>query len=63
MESTHKWQDLMKNPKRRGQRIQIFVTNDLPGLEEAIKSIFPDLSWQLGVIHAVLDTLKPGQKS
>jgi len=31
----------------------IFITDDLPGLEEAIKKIFPEADWQLCVLHAV----------
>jgi len=43
--------------RRRVQRVQIFITDDLPGLEEAIKKIFPEADWQLCVLHAVWDAL------
>ena len=53
-ESAHNWEEVLKELKRRGvRRVQIFITDDLPGLEEAIKKIFPDSDWQLCVLHAV----------
>ena len=54
-ESAHNWEEVLKDLKRRGvQRVQIFITDDLPGLEEAIKKIFPDADWQLCVLHAAV---------
>ena len=42
---------MLKDLKRRGvQRMQIFITDDLPGLEEAIKKILPEPDWQLCVL-------------
>jgi putative transposase len=42
-ESARNWEEVLKDLKRRGvQRVRIFITDDLPGLEEAIKKIFPD---------------------
>jgi len=47
-ESARNWEEVLKDLKRRGvQRVRIFITNDLPGLEEAIKKIFPEADWQL----------------
>jgi len=62
-ESAHNWEEVLKDLKRRGvQRVQIFITDDLPGLEEAIKKIFPDADWQLCVLHAVRDALNKARK-
>ena len=62
-ESAHNWEEVLKDLKRRGvQRVQIFITDDLPGLEEAIKKIFPDSDWQLCVLHAVRDALNKARK-
>jgi transposase-like protein len=41
-ESAGNWEEVLKDLKRcRVQRVRIFITDDLPGLEEAIKKIFP----------------------
>ncbi|MBC7217815.1 MAG: IS256 family transposase [Candidatus Caldatribacterium sp.] len=57
-ESARNWEEVLKDLKRRGvQRVRIFITDDLPGLEEAIKKIFPEADWQLCVLHAVRDAL------
>ena len=42
--------------------MRIFITNDLPGLEEAIKKIFSRADWQLCVLHVVRDTLNKAWK-
>ena len=42
--------------------MRIFIINDLPGLEEAIKKIFPEADWQLCVLHAVRDALNKVRK-
>lgn len=62
-ESARNWEEVLKALKRRGvQRVRIFITDDLPGLEEAIKKIFPDADWQLCVLHAVRDALNKARK-
>jgi len=62
-ESAHNWEEVLKDLKRRGgQRVQVFITDDLPGLEEAIKKIFPEADWQLCVLHAVRDALNKVRK-
>ncbi|MBC7109163.1 MAG: transposase [Methanomassiliicoccales archaeon] len=43
--------------------MRIFITDDLPGLEEAIKKIFPKADWQLRVLHAVRDALNKAHKA
>jgi transposase-like protein len=70
-ESAGNWEEVLKDLKRRGvQRVRIFITDDLPGLEEPIKKIFeepikkifPDADWQLCALHAVRDALNKAQK-
>jgi putative transposase len=54
---------VLKDLKRRGvQRVRIFITDELPGSEEAIKKIFPEADWQLCVLHAVRDALNKSRK-
>ncbi|MEM2356018.1 MAG: transposase [Candidatus Bathyarchaeia archaeon] len=54
---------MRKDLRRRGvRRARIFVTDDLPGLEEAIQKIFPEADWQLCVLHAVQDALNQAWK-
>jgi len=63
-ESSRNWEEVLKDLKRRGvQRVRIFITDDLPGLEEAIKKIFPEADWQLCVLHAVRDALNKVRKN
>ena len=45
------------------QRVPIFITDDLPDLEEAIKKIFPEADWQLCVLHALRDALNKTWKN
>ena len=62
-ESARNWEEVLKDLKRRGvQQVRIFITDDLPGLEEAIKKIFPEADWQLCVLHAVRDALNKARK-
>jgi len=42
--------------------VGIFITDDLPGLEEAIKKIFPEADRQLCVLHAVRDVLNKARR-
>jgi transposase-like protein len=42
-ESARNWEEVLKDLRRCGvQRVRIFIRDNLPGLEEAIKKIFPD---------------------
>ena len=42
-ESVRNWEEVLKDLKwREIQRVRIFITDDLPGLEETINKIFPD---------------------
>jgi len=62
-ESAGNWEEVLKDLRRRGvERVRIFITDDLPGLEEAIKKIFPEADWQRCVLHAVRDALNKVRK-
>jgi transposase-like protein len=62
-ESAGNWEEVLKNLRRRGvQRVRIFISDDLPGLEEAIKKIFPEADRQLCVLHAVRAALNKARK-
>ena len=45
-----------------GPKARIFISDNLPWLEEAIKKIFPEADWQLCVLHAVRDALNKVRK-
>lgn len=45
------------------RRAKIFIADDLPGLEEAIRKIFPKAGWQLCVLHAVREALHKARKA
>jgi len=61
--SARNWEEVLKDLRRRGvQRIRIFVTDDLSGLEAAIKKSFPEGESQLCVLHAVQDALNKARK-
>jgi len=62
-ESARNWEEVLKDLQRRGvKRVRIFVTDDLPGLGEAIKKVFPGADWQLCVLHAVRESLSQVRK-
>jgi len=42
--------------------VKIFISDDLPGIEEAVREIFPSSKWQLCVLHTVRDTLAKVRK-
>jgi transposase-like protein len=62
-ESAGNWEEVLKDLRRRGvQRVRIFINDDLSGLEEAIKKIFPEANRQLCVLHAVRAALNKARK-
>ena len=62
-ESSHNWETILKELWERGvRRVKLFVSDDLPGIEEAIRRIFPNATWQLCVVHAVRDALSKVRK-
>ncbi len=57
-ENAQNWEEVLRDLRRRGvKRVRVFVTNDLPGMEEAVKRIFPEADWQMCVLHAVREAL------
>ena len=42
--------------------VKLFVSDDLPGIEEEVREIFPSAHWQLCVLHAVRDSLSKVRK-
>ncbi len=53
-ESVKDWEDGLDGLWPRGvKRVRIFIPDDLPGLEEAIRKIFPEADWQLCGLHVV----------
>ncbi len=42
--------------------MKLFISDDLPGIEEAVREIFPSAKWQLCVLHTVRDTLAKVRK-
>jgi len=62
-ESARNGEEVLKDLRRCGiQRVRIFIIDDFPGLEEAIKKIFPGADWQLCVLHAVYEALKKARE-
>jgi len=62
-ESAGDWEEVLKDLKRRGvQKVRISISDDLPGLEEAIKKIFPEADRQLCVLYAVRAALNKVRK-
>lgn len=53
-ESSRAWREILAELKQRGvEHIDIVVTDDLVGIEEAIASVFPSSCHQLCVVHAM----------
>ena len=57
-ETSRNWEQVLRELRERGVRkVRLFVTDDLPGIEEAIRRVFPGAEWQLCVLHAVRGSL------
>jgi putative transposase len=57
-ESSRNWKGIMRELWGREVRVvKVFISDDLPGIEEAIREVFPQAKWQLCVVHAVRDAL------
>lgn len=53
-ESAHAWREIFGELRERGvERIDIVVSDDLSGIEEATRSVFPGADHQLCCVHAV----------
>jgi transposase-like protein len=57
-ESACNREEVLKDLRRQGvRRVWVLVTDDLPGLEEAIRKLFPEADGPLCVLHAVRQAL------
>jgi len=58
------WQEVvLKDLWEQGLReVLVFVTDDLPGIEEAIRRVYPEADWQQCVVHKVCSTLSKARK-
>ncbi len=63
-ESAAVWQEeVLKDLWERGLReVLVFITDDLPGIEEAIRRVYPKADWQQCVVHKVRNTLPKVRK-
>jgi transposase-like protein len=53
-ESAQAWREILGELKERGvERVEIVVSDDLPGIEEATSSVFPGADHQLCITHAM----------
>ena len=52
-ESSQNWKTILRELWDRGVRkVEVFISDDLPGIEEAIREVFPNAKWQLlSLIH------------
>ncbi|MBT9130324.1 MAG: hypothetical protein DDT42_01740 [candidate division WS2 bacterium] len=58
-ESANLWREIVAELKGRGVKdVSLFVSDDLPGIEEATQIIYPDSKHQLCILHAVRTLLK-----
>ncbi len=54
---------MLKDLWERGLReVLVFVTDDLSGIEEAIRCVYPKADWQQCVVHKVRSTLSKVRK-
>ena len=57
-ESAKNWEEVLKDINRRGvKKVELFISDDLPGIEDAIKRIYPGSNWQVCVLHIVRSSL------
>ena len=51
--------DLLLELKERGlEEVLLFITDELPGVETAIKRVYPKAHWQLCTVHKLRSTLR-----
>jgi putative transposase len=63
-ESSHNWKSILRELWDRGVReVKVFISDDLPGIEDAVREIFPGAKWQLCVLHMVRDSLAKVRKA
>jgi putative transposase len=62
-ESSHGWQDILLDLQKRGvEEVLLGVFDGLPGLEEAMKTVFPKADVQRCVVHKVRNALNHARK-
>ena len=62
-ESSQNWRQVVRDLWERGIReVKLFVSDDLPGIQEVVREIFPSAKWQLCVLHTVRNTLAKVRK-
>ena len=63
-ESSQSWKEVMRELWERGvRRVKLFISDDLPGIEEAVREIFPGAKWQLCLVHTVRASLSKARKA
>lgn len=59
VESSKYWLKVFTNLRNRGvQHMLIATSDDLPGLETALKSVYPEVEYQGCVVHVIRNSLK-----
>lgn len=62
-ESASNWRQVVRDLWERGVReVKLFISDDLPGIEDAVREIFPSAKWQLCVVHMVRGSLAQVRK-
>jgi len=62
-ESAQNWRQVVRELWERGVReVRLFISDDLPGIEDAAGEIFPSAKWQLCVVHMVRGSLAQVRK-
>ncbi len=57
-ESAAVWQEILRDLWKRGMReVLVFVSDGLPGMEEAIRRVYPNAEWQQCLLHKMRNTL------
>lgn len=57
-ESAVVWQEILQDLWKRGMReVLVFVSDGLPGMEEAILGVYPNAEWQRCLLHKMRNTL------
>ena len=62
-ESARNWRQVVRELWERGVRVVKLFESVLPGIEEAVREIFPSSKWQLCVLHTVRDSLAKVKKN
>jgi putative transposase len=63
-ESAQNWRTVLKGLWERGVKVvKVFISDDLPGVEEAVREMYPGSKWQLCVLHMVRDSLAKARKA